>query len=71
MVCGCAPHTYAGNNVTVCSYCQFITCTFGAETQYDADPIIEASCDCLPKYEETIYDVSVSSSNMPNDYIRE
>ena len=62
-VCGCAPHIYAGNNVTVCSYTQFITCAFGADAQYDADPSIEASCDCLPECEETIFDVSVSSSS--------
>ena len=33
-VCGCAPHTYVGNNVTVCSCTQFRTCTFDVEAQY-------------------------------------
>ena len=42
-----------------------------AKDHYDADPSIEARCDCLPECEETIYDVSVSSSAIPNDYARE
>ena len=70
-ICGCAPHTYGGENVTVCSYQQFVSCSFDAEGTYDADPSIEAGCGCLPTCEETIYDASVSSSRMPNDYSKE
>ena len=70
-ICGCAGHIYGGVNVTICPYLQFVSCSFAATDQYDADPSIEAGCGCLPTCEETIYDVSVSSSGMPNDYSRE
>ena len=65
--CGCASQLLGGNNYPACSYAQLINCSYPAQTKYDDDPSIEASCGCLPECEETIYDVTVSSSTI-NDY---
>ena len=67
--CGCASQLLGGNNYPVCSYTQFINCSSPAQTKYDDDPSIEARCGCVPECEETIYDVTVSSSAI-NEYIK-
>ena len=67
--CGCASQLLGGNNYLACSYAQLINCSYPAQTKYDDVPSIEASCGCLPECEETIYDVTVSSSTI-NDYTK-
>ena len=70
-LCKCSAHYLGGNNVTFCSYPRLIDCADDALVLYDTNSSIQASCGCLPECEETIYDVSVSSTGMPNRYIKE
>ena len=69
-VCGCAADIYGGENLTSCSFDQFISCAFVARDPYITDPSIEANCGCLSECEETSYDVSICSSPMPHAYAK-
>jgi len=69
--CGCSSHINGGENVTICSFKDFLKCALPARGLYDADPSMQVACDCLPECEESVFDVSVSSAVMPHDLMRE